>query len=349
MKTLFGKTVAFLVAAGMAGALTACGTSSASELPDASDTSWEATVKRANAQGEVRFYSVAVPAQNESIVKAFNKTYPEIEVKVERGGAEIPARVASEIQSGTDGADIILNAGQQWYLDHDENLLEADGPAAEAWPDTALTGAAPSISFVPAGFITWNTEIFPAGFEDWDDLLAPEVKGKLGMRNIVDNVVGSHLQFLEDTNGESYLQDLAAQQPKFYESVSPLTQAVGSGEIGVSVLSTPAMVKGLQEKGAPLDYTIPEKSWSSIYLAGALNTTSRPDAARVFLDFLMSPEGQEAVNGNDYGGSPLENIPGTVDTSGMTILDDSTFGPAKVDEWSKKFDQLFASAGGSSK
>lgn len=323
--------------------------SAQADLPPESDKSWAAVVKRANAQGEVHFYSVAVPSQNEAIVEAFNDIYPDIEVKVERGGAEIPSRVASEIQAKTDGADIILNAGQQWFIDHEEFLLDSAGPASEGWPKKALVGNAASISYVPAGFITWNTNIFPDGFEDWSDLLEPSVKDKLGMRNIVDNTVGSHLSFLEAANGKDYLPELAKQGPKFYESVSPLTQAVGSGEIGVSVLSTTAMVKGLQDKGAPLDYKIPAESWASLYVAGALNTTSRPDAARVFLDFLMSPEGQTAVNGNGYGGSPLKNIPGSVSTEGMTILDDFTFGPEKVKEWSNRFDDLFAASGGSSK
>jgi iron(III) transport system substrate-binding protein len=329
-------------------AITGCSSAQA-DIPPESDQSWEATVARANAQGEVRFYSVAVPAQNDALVKAFSEAYPDIEVKVERGGPEIGSRVAGEIQAGADGADVILNAGQQWFMDHEEHLLAAEGPSSEDWPDSALTGAAPAVSYVPAGFITWNTTIFPDGFEDWSDLTRPGVKDKLGMRNIVDNVVGSHLEFLEETNGKDYLPAIAQQRPKFYESVSPLTQAVGSGEVGVSLLSTPAMVKDLQDKGAPIEYKIPDKSWSSIYLAAALNTTSRPDAASVFLDFLMSAEGQEALNGNDYGGSPLGAIPGSVDTSGMTILNDVTFGPKKVDEWAARFDELFASAGGSSK
>ncbi|MCU1566797.1 MAG: hypothetical protein JWQ56_1734 [Pseudarthrobacter sp.] len=325
-------------------ALAGCGASTAEPAATA-DGPWGAVQAAAKAQGTVRVYSVAVPAQNEAIVKAFEKKHPDIKVEMVRGATELPARVTGELNSGSDGADVFLYAGQQWFLDNKDKLIDVQGPSSAGWPTEgyALPGA-PLVSVVPAGFITWNTEVFPKGFKDWNDVLDPSVKGKLGMRDIVDIVVGSHLAFLEDTNGSDYLPSLAAQDAKLYESVSPMTQAVASGEIGVSLISTPAIVKDLQSKGAPIEYKIPEKSWASVYLASALKGSKRPEAGQVFVDYLMSPEGQAALNGDSFGGSFLKDVPGAVDISGMTRLDAATFTPARVEEWKAKFAQMFGAS-----
>jgi len=120
-----------------------------------------------------------------------------------------------------------------------------------------------------------------------------------------------------------------------------MTQAVASGEIGVSLISTAAIVKELQGTGAPIEYTIPDESWSSVYLASVLETAANTNAARLFVDFLMSEEGQAAFNGNDFGGSHLDGVDGTVDTEGMTALDAESFGPDRVAEWVTKFEEIF--------
>jgi iron(III) transport system substrate-binding protein len=276
-------------------------------------------------------------------VEAFQEAYPNIEVEMVRGATELTGRVDQEIASGTPGADVFLYAGQQWFLDNADHLAELDVPAAENWPAEgwAVDGKAPVVSLVPAGFITWNTEIFPDGFTDWEQLTDPSVKGKLGMRDTIEIVTASHLQFLEDTNGEDFLPALAGRDPKFYSSVVPMTQAVASGEIGVSPISTTAIVKELQASGAPIDYTIPEEAWASVYPAAALENAENPAAARVFMNFLMSEEGQTAFNGDSFGGSYLEDVPGTVDTSGLTVLDAASFGPDKVAAWVEKFRGIY--------
>jgi len=176
-----------LLAGTVVAALAACGGSHDSALPPATDQSWAAVEDRAEAEGTVVVYSVAVPAQNDPLVEAFQAKYPGVQVEMVRGASELTGRVDQEIASGTAGADVFLYAGQQWYLDNAEHLVEVDSPASEVWPEDgwAIPGTAPEVSLVPAGFITWNTDLFPDGFEDWDDVTDPDVQGKLGMRDTI--------------------------------------------------------------------------------------------------------------------------------------------------------------------
>jgi iron(III) transport system substrate-binding protein len=339
-RNLLTRLAAGAALAAMSVALTACSGAAESSV-DPNDTSWEATVARAEEQGTLRIYSVAIPIQMQPLVDAFNEAYPNINVEVERGNTDILARVEAELGSGNEGADILLHAGQQWYIDHEENLLDINGPSAMDWPEDEYAAAnAPVVSLVPAGFITWNTEIYPDGFETWQDVIDADPQGKLGMRSSIEIVTASHMQFLEDVNGPDYLPTLASLEPKFYDSSVPMTQAVASGEIGVTVLSTIPNIKTMQAEGAPIDYKIPDESWASVYIASALESASNPDAARVFIDFLMSKEGQTAFNA-DLGGSVLPDIEGAIDSSGFTIISPETMPPAKVEEWVAKFDEIF--------
>lgn len=334
-------------ALGLAGLLTtaACGPGAGS-TPDSSDQSWGAVQQRANAQGVVRWYSVAPPDQNDRLVKAFNEKYPRIRVDVTRGASELPTRVNAELQSGAEGADVFMYASTQWYADHRDALLPVDSPAGAAWPadQWAATGSAPVTAVQPFGMIVWNTEAFPQGFQTWQDLLRPDVRGKLGMRSVVNNVNAGLFDFLTRTQGEGYLRQLATQNPKFYTSNVTLVQAVASGEISVGESATPSAIKDLQSKGAPLAYSVKDV-YAIPYSTAVLKKTHRPDAARVFLDFLMSKEGQEALNGDGYSGSVLPGVQGTLDTTGMAVLDESKFPPDVIQHWDAQFRSIFGTVG----
>ena len=77
------------------------------------------------------------------------------------------------------------------------------------------------------------------------------------------------------------------------------------------------------------------------WVGAVLKDSKRPNAAGVFLDFAMTPEGQEALNGEGGSASPLPNVKGTLDLAEYRILESKRFTQAVVDEWAKKFEQYF--------
>jgi iron(III) transport system substrate-binding protein len=313
--------------------------------PEASDQSWGAVQQRAESQGLVRFYSVAPPVLNDRLVEAFNERYPDIKVEVTRGASELPTRLNAELESGADGADVFQYASRSWFQEHQSALLPVNSPNASSWADDgwAVPTSAPLTSIQPFGMIVWNTKVFPQGFSSWQDLLRPEVQGKLAMRAVVDKVNAGLLQYLSQTQGEQYLQELSAQNPKFYPSLVPLTQAVASGEVGVGASTTPSVVADLKAKGAPIEAT-DQDIYAIPYTMTALAKSQRPDAARVFVDFALSKEGQEAINGDSFGGSLLSGTPGALDTSSMSVLDESQFPPEALQQWDTRFRETFRGA-----
>jgi iron(III) transport system substrate-binding protein len=289
----------------------------------------------------VRVYSVAAPSQNERLEHAFNATHPDIRLEITRGASDLVPKVDAEIATGADGADIFIMSGDAWFLKNEKNLAPLTGPSAANYPDWGVKGKAPIVSYSPFSMILWNTKVFPHGFKDWNDLLAPEVKGRIGVRDTMSAVLASYLQYLEDKNGPGYLPALANQNPKFYPSLIPMAQAVASGEIGVAYTASPAVVHDLKSRGAPIDSVLIEDGWASPFIAGVLAKSPRQNDAQVVMNYLLSPEGQQVFNGDGDAGSAVKGLPGTLDVSHMVVLSAKNTPPEMIKAWRGRLREIF--------
>ncbi|PBC35605.1 hypothetical protein CJ179_46970 [Rhodococcus sp. ACS1] len=325
--------------------LTACG-SGDSEKAAVVNGSWEDVVAAGNSEGQVNLYTVAPSIQSDRVVAAFNQMYPNIKVNVTRGAGELPARVETEISAGTDGADVLIYSDPHFFNDIADNLLEINGPNVEGWKDAnwQVKGKVIIPTTFPVTMLVWNTNIFPDGFKNWNDLLAPAVKGKLALKSDVTTSYAAMIDFMERELGPDYLKSLGQQDPKYYPSSIPMNQAIASGEVGVTDLSTPSIVKDLQNQGAPVASANPDPGQASAWAAGAIATSKRPNAARVFTDFLMSREGQTAINADGFGAAGRDGIEGSLDLAGWELFDSTVYAPEKIQEAKAKFDEYFGAA-----
>jgi iron(III) transport system substrate-binding protein len=325
-------------------ALAACGSGGSDAAAEVVDGPWEDVVAAAEDEGRVNLYSVAPPIQNDALVAAFKEVYPNIDVSVTRGAGELPGRVTSEIKSGADGADVFLYSDPALFTDIKDDLLEVDGPNVEGWADDywAEEGKAIIPTKYPWTMLVWNTDEFPEGFTSWDQLLEPSVKGRLALRNDLTASMAGTYEFMERELGEDYLTELGQQDPKYYTSAVPMGQAVASGEAGVTPISTPSIVKDLQNSGAPVDFAFPDPGFAIMWGGAGIATSKRPNAARVFVDFIMSEEGQTAINGDEFGQAGREGIEGDLDMSeGWEFFDSTVYTPEKMQEMQAKFDEYF--------
>jgi iron(III) transport system substrate-binding protein len=305
---------------------------------------WDDVVVKAKSEGRINLYTAAVPQQIERLVTAFNKKYPEIQVSHTRGVSELPPRIAAERQAKSDGADVFIFYDVLWFDRNEEHILELSSPAAAAFPESGwyLNGKAAYVGFPPFGLLVWNTDYVKEDLKDHKDLLRPEFVGRVGTREGRDAVLAGYLDFLEKELGSDYLIALGKQKPKFYASGVPLVQALAAGEVWVANVGQTAVLRDLKQQGAPVAWTTPKPAgFANPWVGAVLKDARRPNAARVFLDFAMTPEGQEALNGDGGSASPLPGIKGTLDLSEYRILESKRFTQAVVDDWSKKFEQYF--------
>ncbi|RYE42206.1 MAG: extracellular solute-binding protein [Hyphomicrobiales bacterium] len=303
---------------------------------------WEEIVAAAKDEGSVIFYNGSTVQQGNRLIEAFNRKYPDIAVRAERGGAEMVARVEAQISSGADGADVYLLGDTEWFREKTDAFLPLDGgPGIEGLDEKAwaVKGKAPVASTSPYSMFVWNTEIFPDGFADYGDFLDEAARGRLAMRGDASKSAAGFLDFLDRSVGKDYLRQIGALEPKLYPSVVPATEAVASGEVGATIAALPPQVFGMIAAGAPIDYTYPNPGYAFEYGVGALQNAHRPNAAVVFTDFMMSPEGQAALNGDQYGIASRPDVPGAVNPQGWQRLDSAAFTPEVLNDWNAKIDE----------
>jgi iron(III) transport system substrate-binding protein len=303
---------------------------------------WEAVIAAAPVEGRINLYHSAPPEQAERLIEAFRKRHPAIRIVQTRGAGDLPPRVAAERQSGADGADVFLFSDPLWYNVNAEHVLPLRSPSidrleAKHWQ---LPGKAPIVAYPPFSMLVWNTRFVPNGLRTYEDILDPGLRGRIGTREDMTAVVAGYLDFLERQFGADYLRRLATQKPKFYPSIVPMVQAVASGEIWAANLSVPSAVRDLQKQGAPIAAVVPKPTYGIVWAAGALATSRRQNAARLFMDFVMTPEGQLALNGDGDGASPL-GVPGTLDMSDYVVFEAARFDQQAREDWRRKFNQLF--------
>lgn len=304
------------------------------------DAEWVGQLNAGVSEGQVNFYHVYSPGQNTNVFDAFREVCPGITIQETAGGGANLAQMDSELANGTPGADVFMWGDSEWFKANEEYLVEIEGPFNETWPESEwlIDGKTINTYTNPLGFLIWNTEEFPDGFESFTELTDPALAGRIGMReDITTSFIGT-LKHLSDEFGDDFLRDLGEQGLKFYPSAFVIPQAIAAGEIGVAPTGTVASVKQLVDQGAPIAYSLKD-SFSVPMPASIISTGEHTAAAQVFMQWLMSEDGQTAlVAGYGQGAFPTEDA---LDLTGTTLFDAATITPDVRAEWEAKFGEYF--------
>ncbi|GAB3061588.1 hypothetical protein GCM10027053_24900 [Intrasporangium mesophilum] len=265
---------------------------------------WQAVVDAANKEGEVVFYSSDSDSINKAVVEAFEKAYPNIKVNLVKAGPDIAARVSTEKQSGINSGDVLSTGFQdlventEWFIPLDKTVLPTLGE--QTWPDNMIgktkTWVAKYVQYLG---VAWNTaEVKGDGLNTWSDLLKPEFKGTVTLpdpRATSTNI--SWLDAVSNALGDDYVKKVYELQPKIEAGGSvPASQDVAAGAQDVSFPQSSMLIADLSTKGAPIAFRV--LTDPLVEVPGQLavfKDAPHPNAARVFANFRVSPQGMSAV------------------------------------------------------
>jgi iron(III) transport system substrate-binding protein len=268
-------------------------------------------VDGAKKDGNLVLYTAAFPEVMQDVITAFNKRFPFVRVNMVRAsGGQLITRVQSEAAAGKLEADVLDHSdrGQTKAI---ENLFADYAPpnAADYMPEMLVSPKLwPTIT--PAWAFAWNPEIVKNPPKSWMDLCKPEYSGQIGQ------VIGpsggttwTRIMFERQVLGEDYWAKQAATKPKLYPSGAPLSDAVVRGEIGIAPLIFNIVYPKIQA-GAPIDAAYPTEGVPVVpYGSGVLKTAKHPNAARLWMDWNLSDEGQ-ALSITEQGNmTALKNPP----------------------------------------
>ena len=145
----------------------------------------------------------------------------------------------------------------------------------------------------------YNTSLSkPEEFRSLDDLLNPKWKGKIGLSD--PRVAGSGLSvwsYLWDLKGEEFLKKLVQQDLFVTQNLRQLAEALAKGKLaitlGIGLAQTEPFVKaGLPIKDLP-DPSEGNPSSNGYGTLAVVKNPPHPNATKVFVNWLLSKEGQE--------------------------------------------------------
>jgi iron(III) transport system substrate-binding protein len=235
----------------------------------------------------------------QATVDGFMAVNPDIKVDWIRDGTpKIMAKLSAEIQAGNPVADVLLIADTVTL----ERLKEAGNLMAYKSPEAANYDAA----LYDADGYYYSTKLITTGIvyntaasmkpESWQDLAKPEAKGLVVMPSpLASGAALIHAQTLAGVGslGWDFYKNLAANGAVAAGGNGQVLKSVASGEkaYGMIVDYMPIRAKA---KGAPLEFVFPKEGVSAVTEPVAiLSTAKHADAAKKFVDYVLSDKGQD--------------------------------------------------------
>jgi iron(III) transport system substrate-binding protein len=269
----------------------------------------------AKKEGRLMWYTSLTGGPNSDAPKVFGAKYPGVQLEVYRGDSEaIIQRVLQEAQAKRFLVDTIettfpvLKVMQEYKL-----LAPYFSPHLAQYPDEAKEKGEKGLAFWATDResyigLAYNTNsvqgsAVPKSFED---LLNPELKGKIGFATTDTGarVIAAMLK----SKGPEFVQKLKSQQIALHGvSGRAILDMVISGELGVSPTVFLSHSRVSIKKGAPIKWVAMDLVPTNAGGVAVPANAPHPHAALLFGDFLLSPEGQKFLG--NYGLDSAMNKP----------------------------------------
>jgi len=303
-------------------------------------------IDAAKREGEVVYYASMNLSEANTIVAEFEKRYPFIKVKLQRTGSEkLLNRVLTEFRAKKIFADVIQTVEFSMHIFNRSGALARYLPQSNAaYPKEFKEEGFWTTVYYNAYVTAYNTRMVPARQlpKSYDDLLDPKWKGKLMMEGTKADWFAGMLQILGQERGLKYMRELAKQQPSTREGHELLAQLVVAGEGAFDINIPAASVERMKERGAPIDWTALGPTPAIMVGAGVATGAPHPNGAKLFLEFVLSREGQKLMQTPGRHGARTDF--GNEQAAMLKDLKIVPVNPAlaeKLDEYAKQLRSIF--------
>jgi len=257
-------------------------------------------VDAARKEGEIVWYTTMSSDQNKAFMDRFQRKYPFLRPSVLRsGGGALLNRVLSEAKAGRYLFDVVHGTGEIVLPLMEEGLLAPyASPERKMIPEDLKDDKGYWTSvYVNSVVLGYNKNLVKREDlpQDYDDLLDPRWKGR---KISLDDSYTTFLQGLVSSWGKekavAYLRKLAEQEPVIMRGSTVRVQLAAAGEVPL-VIAYANIIQNFAEKGAPIDWLALEPAVVSVNTVMLGAKATHPNAAKLFIDFTLSKEGQEKL------------------------------------------------------
>lgn len=258
-------------------------------------------IAKAKEEKKVAVYHTTNVRDTTKIVEGFRKRYPFMEFDSYRGtGERLIQKITTEVRAGQNLADVYIISGLQTWLLKSMGYI---APYASPERDKVFPTLKDRQGYWTG--IYWNLEVLGYNTKlvaasdvpkKWEDLLLPRWKGKIGLEEEDVNWYSSILHLMGEERGKEFMRRLARQRPQIRRGHTLLSQLLAAGEFPIGPTIRVNSAETLKNQGAPVDWLAIEPLAPNPPVCLSLpKNPPRPNAARLFIDYMLSREGQTII------------------------------------------------------
>lgn len=257
-------------------------------------------VDQARKEGEVVFYTTMNVRDFAVINKAAKEKYPFLNIRhVYLASSRQAAKVMEEHLAGQLQADVLGNSFEAMHYYQQQGIIGSyQSPESKYLtkgtvdPDGFWEGI--TTDLLISAFNT-NSMTREAAPKDYQDYLNPVFKGKMAINSGVPYGLTAMIALKGEEAGIAYMKRLGQQDLRPVEGFSHVANLLAAGEYPLAVFMQVSKIEALKKKGAPVDWVPSSPTFATISTIGIAKTPPHPAAARLLVDFYLSPEGQKAL------------------------------------------------------
>lgn len=273
---------------------------------------WDKTLKAARTEGKVLITSTTGPSVRNILGQAFQDKFGiQLEFNASKG-AEVTARISAERKAGLYLADVYTGSSTTMLNElKPMGALDALKPVlflpevldGSNWYSGKLAftdknGSILAFAAAPSPSLVVNSSLArPGEITSYMDLLQPKWKGRMIMNDPTRAGIGLKWFGVVSQNimNVNFMRGLAKQEPMIITDQRLQIDWLSRGKYAILIAPKSNTFAEFYEAGAPVSIVIPAEG---TYLAAAsgnagfINKAPHPNAARLFINWLLSREGQ---------------------------------------------------------
>jgi iron(III) transport system substrate-binding protein len=259
----------------------------------------------AKQEGEVVIYTSLISEDLAALSAAFEKKYG-VKVKGWRAGSEkVLQRAVTEARANRNDADIIETNGPELEAIYREKVFQPlKSPHLKDLMPQALRPHGQWVGTRINMFVqSYNTTLVKKDElpRSYADLANPRWKGRLGIEAEDEDWFAMVVKGLGEETGLRIFREIAKVNGfSVRKGHTLLAGLVASGEIPFALTTYSHGAEKMKQKGAPVEWFAIEPAIGRANGIGITRKPPHPHAAALFVDFVLSPEGQAILEKGGY-------------------------------------------------
>jgi iron(III) transport system substrate-binding protein len=267
-------------------------------------------VEAAKKEGQLVAYVSMLTENATALLAEFKKKYPFIDTSLYRANTQkLLPKIQLEARTQQHQADVISATFTIWNeLTRGKLIMKYDSPERSKFPaDLKDAEGYWNILHLGVQGMAYNTKMVTpdSAPKRYEDLLHPRWRPKqIAMDYRDSSWMAVMLEIMGEAEGIAFMKKLAAKDLYMRENKNLLTQLLAAGEFPVLANTYLETFAKIQKAGAPIEWVAGRNPIpASTHLLGIYAHARHPNAAKLFVDFLLSREGQ-SLTANVIGTYP---------------------------------------------